>query len=434
MQFKRYISHSDKKIEKVIRKLLDLHPKSIDLSLGRIKKILLKLGNPQNKISNYIQVAGTNGKGSTSTILYNLQKAMGRKVHVYRSPHLLKLNERVIIANKQISNKYLLQILEEVYFVNAGEKITFFEILTAAAFLAFSRSSADLVILEVGLGGRFDATNIIKKNLTSIITTIGNDHKEFLGSDLSAIAREKAGIIKTNGKLIISKQKTIVNNILKEIAYDKNCKTYIYQKDWRVKGSNLYFKKNIINLKELSLEGRHQYINTSCAIISCLINKELHFNLDLLDDTIKRITWQGRLQRVQGNLAKQYSSLKLWLDVAHNPLAFNILKDWIIKKGIKNPIFIMAIGLNKDYIKIIQNLKKANPYLVLLPKGLKLNAHDPNKIKKKCDALKIKCLVSENLDSALKECEVSIGKRKNNNQVIITGSFAIVSEAISIDK
>ena len=216
LQNYKYITHENKKIEDILKSFFLLHPNNVDLSLDRIKKLLNKLNNPQKKINNIIHIAGTNGKGSIATILYDLQKYQGKTVNIYRSPHLISFNERIHIKNKQVSNKYLLDILEYVKEVNDKESITFFEIITAATLFMFHQNLADLTILEVGLGGKFDATNIIENTLVSIISTIGIDHKEFLGNTIKAITREKAGIIKNKSYVISSKQTISAKKIIQK--------------------------------------------------------------------------------------------------------------------------------------------------------------------------------------------------------------------------
>ena len=160
----KYISHKNSRINKLLKALAQLHPKDIDLSLGRIKKLLEKLNNPHLKLSNVIHIAGTNGKGSTATIIFQLLANIGKKVNVYRSPHILSFNERIFLNNKKISDKYLIEVLEKVYDKNDKSPITFFEIFTVGAFLAFSENPSDVNIIEVGLGGKLDATNVIKNN------------------------------------------------------------------------------------------------------------------------------------------------------------------------------------------------------------------------------------------------------------------------------
>ena len=269
MLLKNYIYHPNKKINKLLLKLFTLHPNEIDLSLKRIERLLENVGNPHLNLPKVIHIAGTNGKGSTATIIYELQKKFGKTVHLYRSPHLISFNERIHVSNKEISNSYLEEILKKILIANKSNPITFFEITTAAAFLAFSENFADLVILEVGLGGRFDATNIIRKKEVAIITAIGKDHTEYLGSNLSQITKEKSGIILKDSLLICSKQHQSVKKMVIETAIKQNCKSYIYGRDWHIKNKILFFDDLRINLSKLSLIGDHQLYNAGCAIIAC---------------------------------------------------------------------------------------------------------------------------------------------------------------------
>jgi len=206
------------KSEKILRRLELLHPKKIDLSLTRLSVLLSKLNNPHLELPPTIHIAGTNGKGSVTSFLRNIFETAKFKVHCYTSPHLIRFNGRIRINSKLISNSYLNALLEECEFYNDGEEITFFEITTAAAFLAFSRIKSDLLILETGLGGRFDATNIINEKLCSVITPISMDHMNFLGSKLELIAKEKLGIVNNCKRIILSKQKKEVRQIARNIS------------------------------------------------------------------------------------------------------------------------------------------------------------------------------------------------------------------------
>ena len=183
-------------IDRILERLLKLHPKLIDLSLSRLKKLLGRLGNPEENLPPIIHVAGTNGKGSTVATLAAIYKSAGYRVHIYTSPHLVRFTERIVVSGSEISKNYLEELLIECENANNNENITFFEITTAAALLAFSRNPADLLLLEVGLGGRFDATNVIEKPMLSVITPVSMDHQDFLGNTINEIAFEKAGILK----------------------------------------------------------------------------------------------------------------------------------------------------------------------------------------------------------------------------------------------
>ena len=194
------------KSEKILRRLENLHPKQIDLSLNRIKVLLKRLGNPEKKLPPTIHVAGTNGKGSTLAFLRSIFEENNYKVHVYTSPHLINFNERIRLNSKIITNDFLIQLLEECEFYNKNEPITFFEITTAAAYLAFSKIPSDVLLLETGLGGKYDATNVIKTSMCSVLTPISMDHMNFLGNSIKSITKEKVGIFKNNVPAVISKQ------------------------------------------------------------------------------------------------------------------------------------------------------------------------------------------------------------------------------------
>src|SRR5438477_11659545 len=195
-------NHSDR----VLARLTQLHPKKIDLSLARIERLLTALGNPQNELPPVVHVAGTNGKGSTVSTLRACLEAGGYRVHAYTSPHLVRFHERIRLAGHLIEEDLLLELLEECERANRGEPITFFEITTAAAFLAFARTPADVVLLEVGLGGRVDTTNVIRHPAATAITPVSLDHQAFLGPTVAAIAGEKAGILKPGVPAVIGPQ------------------------------------------------------------------------------------------------------------------------------------------------------------------------------------------------------------------------------------
>ena len=204
------------KIDKLLIQLMNLHPKYIDLSLDRIKVLLNKLGDPHLNLSPTIHIAGTNGKGSTLSYLKHILNFNGYSVNAYISPHLSKFNERIVLNNKEVSTQKLLNCLQYVKSVNQGNPITFFEITTAAAFLLFAKTKADFLILETGLGGRLDATNVIPKSLISIITPISYDHEDFLGNTIKKITSEKLGIIKKNNYVIIGKQKSEIETFIRK--------------------------------------------------------------------------------------------------------------------------------------------------------------------------------------------------------------------------
>ena len=252
--------------EAILERLVGLHPKSIDLELGRIERLLGKLGNPQLSLPPTIHIAGTNGKGSTSAFLRAIAEAAGKTVHVYTSPHLVRFCERIRLAGTLVSEATLLDALRRCEMANDGEPITFFEITTTAAFLLFSEHPADLLILEVGLGGRFDATNVIVDPLATVITPIAHDHEGFFGSKIARIAWEKAGIMKKGVPAIWAQQEEEVRTVLEEEAAKVGAGPLaIGGQDWMSyeEHGRLLFQgeSGLMDLPLPRLGGRHQLAN-----------------------------------------------------------------------------------------------------------------------------------------------------------------------------
>ncbi len=433
MSFYKNISHSDKHINSLLNSLFKYHPKEISLSLKRINKLLKKLNNPHLKIPKVIHIAGTNGKGSVATILFNLQKRFGRKVHVYRSPHLNKFNERIFVSNKMITNNYLAEILQHIKEVNKKSPITFFEITTAAAFFAFSENKADLVVLEVGLGGRYDATNIIHKKECSILTPIGMDHREYLGNSLKKIANEKSAIIGRKNLVICSKQKKHVNDLIKKVSIKKECNGYFYNENWSIKNERLIFDDNEIDLSKISLHGIHQYFNAACAIIASKKISGLEVKDSNIYKTLSNIQWKGRLHKLKGKICLRYPSLDMWVDCAHNSLGFDSLLMWIKKQKLNDIVIILALGINKDYKRILKKLKLINPLMIFFVKETKFNVQDPKLLKSTADSLNINSQICSNMFECLKNSN-NLLKRKSNSNVIITGSIYLVASALLLEK
>ena len=311
----------------ILTRLLSLHPKIIDLSLGRIQRILEQLGNPEKHVPPVIHVAGTNGKGSTVAFLRHIMEAAGLCVHAYTSPHLVKFHERIRVAGGLIAESDLAALLEECEAVNQGLPITFFEITTAAAFLAFSRTPADYLLLEVGLGGRLDATNVIDKPLVSVITAIDYDHQQYLGDTLALIAHEKAGILKRDCKAIIGAQPDEARAEIERVAERIRSPLSIAGQDWQVfeQHGNLVFQDEagLLDLPMPQLKGRHQIDNAGNAIAAIRAVADPRIADRHNAQGIKATTWPARMQRLgQGALSAHIpAESELWLDGGHNPSA-----------------------------------------------------------------------------------------------------------------
>lgn len=324
--------------DQILARLLTLHPKVIDLSLERVERLLGALGNPERNLPPVVHVAGTNGKGSTVAFLRAFCEAAGLRAHVYTSPHLVKFNERIRVAGQVISDADLNAALEECERVNAGQPITFFEITTAAAFLAFSRTPADIVLLETGLGGRLDATNVIAAPRLTCITPVALDHQHFLGDTLEAIMGEKAGILKPGVTCVAAQQgNKKLEKFLADKAKEVGAPLRAEGKLWfsRVSGGRRGEPKMVFKGDTLEraypmprLAGRHQMRNAALAI-ACV--DALRPDFDISDAAITlglgTVEWPGRLQRLTtGPLADALEDgWELWLDGGHNRAAAETL-------------------------------------------------------------------------------------------------------------
>ncbi len=368
----------------IFQRLLNLHPKFSDLSLWRIKKLLKKINFDENLLPKVIHIAGTNGKGSTAAILKSILNYHDYSTHVYSTPHLVKFNERIQLRSKEISNLKLLKYLKFCEDKNEGNLITFFEITTAAAFKAFQDHKADYLILEVGLGGRFDATNILKKSKYAAITPISLDHQDYLGNSLYQIAFEKLGILNPKSAIFINRQKTNVMKYIKSQLEKRKLTANLFNVNWKIK-SNFYLSNDIrVNLSKLSLLGSHQLINAGLAIhLARSILKE-NFVIEKTEKALMNCEWPGRLQQIKsGLLNKKIKKYKnIYLDGFHN---IDGMKALIKSLPINRKILICSFLNNKKYIQMLSNLSNHfNKIIVvkmneensitedLLPKYLKL--------------------------------------------------------------
>ena len=316
-----------------LARLMALHPAQIDLSLKRMWRLLSDLGNPHRSLPPVIHLAGTNGKGSTLSFLQSALKAAGYRVHSYTSPHLVHFHERIVLDGIAIGETALITALDHVLDVNAGREITFFEATTAAAFLAFNTTQADIVLLETGLGGRLDATNVIPEPLLSIITPISIDHKEYLGETLSAIATEKAGIIRPHGRVLLGEQPQEALSSLLRQCQEQQAKV-------RALGVNLPWgcKQDIKDCafylapKEYlapALQGAHQCQNAALAMAALdWLEPQFTVSHNLRQKALQETKWPARLQYLdKGRLVTKVKG-PLWLDGGHNLAAAKVLSDW----------------------------------------------------------------------------------------------------------
>jgi dihydrofolate synthase/folylpolyglutamate synthase len=304
-----------------------LHPRSIDLSLGRIERLLARLGNPETRLPPVVHVAGTNGKGSVIAFIRAILEAQGLRVHVYTSPHLVRFNERIVVAGTEISDKDLERVLDECEAVNSGEPITFFEITTAAAFQAFALMPADLTLLETGLGGRLDATNVVARPILTALTPISIDHQAYLGETLAEIAGEKAGILKPGVTCVVATQPPEAAHVVRRCALSIGAPLIWEGADWSTKFGvdSLIFedRERSFHLPVPGLAGAHQIANAGTAVACVRRLPGLTIGDEAIGRGLTKVVWPARLQRLgSGPLASSLpADWELWLDGGHNPAA-----------------------------------------------------------------------------------------------------------------
>ena len=331
--------------DQILEQMGQLHPKVMDLSLGRMHRLLEALGNPERALPPVIHIAGTNGKGSTQAMIRAGLEATGLKVHAYTSPHLARFHERIRLAGALISESDLVAVLEETMQVNAGEPITYFEITTCAAMLAMSRVEADYTLLEVGLGGRLDTTNVVESPRLTIITPISLDHQNFLGDTLPEIAAEKAGIIKWGVPCIVGPQPDEVRAVIEAKAEDMQARLLIAGQDWHSfeeRGGMVYQDEmGLLDLPLPALIGAHQVENAGAAICALRI-----LEVDTAEAALLNAQWPARMQKLRsGPLIDAAPKAELWLDGGHNPAAGKALAEALTRLP-ERPLYMVCGMLN----------------------------------------------------------------------------------------
>lgn len=309
--------------DRVLARLMSLHPKVIDLTLERVERLLAALGHPERRLPPVIHVAGTNGKGSTIAMLRAGLEARGDRVHVYTSPHLARFHERIRLAGALIPEDRLIAELERCEAANGGAPITFFEITTVAAFLAMSETPADWVLLEVGLGGRLDATNVLDRPRLSVITPVSIDHQQYLGETLAEIAGEKAGILKPGVPAVIGRQAPEALAVIEAAAQRLGAPLSLEGQDWQVweEHGRMAFldTAGLLDLPLPSLIGAHQVGNAGMVLAALRL---LGAGEAACEAAVTRADWPARLQRLRsGPLVDAAGACDLWLDGGHNPAA-----------------------------------------------------------------------------------------------------------------
>lgn len=331
----------------ILERMMALHPKIIDLTLDRMFTLLDALGNPQNDLPPVIHIAGTNGKGSTQAMIRAGLEASGKRVHAYTSPHLARFHERIRLAGELISEEALTALLDECYAANKGATITYFEITTAAALLAFARTPADYTLLEVGLGGRLDATNVMDRPALSIITPVSIDHQQFLGETLAEIAGEKAGIIKRGIPCVVGPQAEDGLEVIERTAEWRAAPLLAYGQHWHVgiEAGRLVFQDDtgLLDLPLPNLPGMHQVQNAGAALAAL---RHLGCDEAACEAAVTQAYWPARMQRLKdGTLVKAAPEAELWLDGGHNAAAGEAIAA-VLAQGAARPVHLICGMLN----------------------------------------------------------------------------------------
>lgn len=357
--------------DEILARLMGLHPKIIDLTLDRLERLLTALGHPEGNIPPAIHLAGTNGKGSTQAMIRAGLEAMGKSVHAYTSPHLARFHERIRLAGTLISEPALSALLDECEAANGGANITFFEITTAAAFLAFSRTPADYTLLEVGLGGRLDATNVIAAPALSVLTPISIDHTQFLGETLPEIAGEKAGIIKRGVPVIVGPQEEAALEVIEARAVRLGAPVFAYGQHWQVfeeRGRLIYQDENgLLDLPLPNLPGPHQIMNAGAAIAALRV---LGADEAACEAAVTRAEWPARMQRLRnGPLVDLAGAAELWLDGGHNPAGGEAVAATLARMPARPTYLICGMLNTKDVTGYMRPLadKAASLFAVEIP-------------------------------------------------------------------
>ena len=421
------------KLQKIVNRLQKLHPKEIDLSLNRIKKLCKTLGNPQDKLK-AISVVGTNGKYSTIQALFAILREANIKCNIYTSPHIKRINERFVFNNEELNDDDLGILFEEVEEANNNEPITFFEILTAAYFYHASKYPENINLIETGLFHRFDATNILKNNLASIVTSIGLDHLDWLPENertTKKIIFEKTSTL-VNSNIIIAKQSSseIVNDIKSSILKNSS-KKYFFNEDYNYSSNENGFifyedKNGGIKLPTPNVKGQFQLENISTAIATLRSINHLKVSEKHIKDGITKIKSIARLQEIDsGNLKELVKNNKLLVDGSHNPLGAKVLNEYLESLNC-NIHIILGMMSNKDHNDYMSYFKNISSLTTIdIP-------NQPNSIKGKVLKSKLNSFENvrykESIIDAIKSIPV-----KENDIILITGSLYLAGEVLNLN-
>jgi dihydrofolate synthase/folylpolyglutamate synthase len=423
-----------------------LHPRRIDLSLGRIEALLARLGNPHHRLPPVIHIAGTNGKGSTAALLKAMLQAAGKRVHVYTSPHLVRFHERIEVAGadgkaRPIGETQLVELLERTQRANAGAPVTFFEVTTAAAFLAFAETPADALILEVGLGGRLDATNVIARPALSLITPVAMDHADWLGDSIALIAAEKAGVLKPGVPAVISRQSEEALAAIRSRASEVQAPLVLWGEDYEAfeqRGRLVYQSaERLLDLPLPALMGQHQLVNAGAAIAAALQLRELGITDAAIERGLLDVRWPARMQRLDnGPLSALLSpGSELWLDGAHNPAGAEAIARTLaeLEERAPKPVgLVVAMMGKKDAAGFLRHFRGLVRRVVTVPNpGSPDAAQDPVALAKMAASLGLAADAAPDVEAAIARLQKV---EKGPLRILICGSLYLAGHVLALQE
>ncbi len=431
----------NRQIDRLLERFTALHPRVIDLSLGRIEALLAKLGRPQDRLPPVIHVSGTNGKGSVLAFCRAAFEAAGISVHQYVSPHLVRFNERIVLNGRPVGDRTLVEILEAADRANDGAPITFFEITTAAAFKAFAETPADLLLLETGLGGRLDATNVVGRPAATGIVSIGLDHQGYLGDTVEAVAAEKAGILRAGVPAVIGDLPPAALGVVERAAAEAGAPLLECGEAWRFEAAAVESGESAwsytgpgraCRLPVPTLPGAHQTANAAFAVALADAAGVARLEDRHWAQAMRSVDWPGRLQRVGGGAlaARLRPGQQLWLDGAHNPPAARALADWV--QAQTRPVHaVLGLLETKDPAGVLATLAPACASLTAVP----ISGH--------------RCFPAEELAAQARACGTSetaaapdlahalglaAARAAEGDIILICGSLYLVGQALALSE
>ena len=419
---------SDTASAALLAQMMALHPSEIDLSLDRTWRLLDALGNPQTRLPPVIHLAGTNGKGSTLAMIRAGLEAAGQRVHCYISPHLSRFHERITLAGQEISEAELAARLAQTLGANDGQPVTFFEATTCAAFAAFAETAADALLLETGMGGRLDTTNVVATPRLTVITPIALDHQAFLGDTLPEIAAEKAGILKRRSPVVVARQEAAALEVIEAQAARLQAPVTAHGQHfhaWEERGRLTYQDETgLLDLPLPALPGPHQIDNAGTALAAL---RALGIGETACEAAMKAVRWPARMQRLAtGPLKATIPRADLWLDGGHNPHAARAVADTLASLPRRPTYLVFALLKNRDPSAFLAPLTPYATGLTAIPIPDEPNTTPPERLARAATDLGLSAGTAPDLSSAL----AGIAERDPTARILICGSLYLAGAVL----